>query len=516
MRRIISRHLPIISLALVLVTLLSAALARAAGSDGSVSAADTTAVLVGAGDIASCDSAGDEATAKLLDNIRGTVFTVGDNAYASGTADEFERCYDPSWGRHKARTRPSVGNHEYQTPNASGYYGYFGASAGDPRKGYYSYSRGAWHIVVLNSNCSAVGGCGAGSAQERWHRADLASHPAGCTLAYWHSPRFSSGSHGSNTSMQPFWNALYDYGVEVVVNGHDHHYERFAPQNASGAADPTRGIREFVVGTGGKSSYAVRTPLPNSEVRNDDTYGVLKLTLRSTSYDWQFVPQAGKTFTDSGSRTCHAPLHAPAPVAKAPMQHILPGSTIGTTTVPVRLRWSATDATGTIEQFRLQESVNGAPYKGVALPTPTTATINRSLIVGYSYRYRVRALDNDGNPSAWAYGSSFTVARYQETHGAVSYSGGWRSATLSGASGGGVRYATKAGTQATFSFTGRGVAWVAPKGPSRGEAQVYLDGVSIGKVSLYSTESTARRVVLSRSWSTSSSLPPRPLCQALP
>jgi len=263
-------------------------------------------VLVGAGDIASCSSSGDEATAALLDAIPGTVFTAGDNAYSDGAADEFANCYDPSWGRHKARIRPSPGNHDYHTPGASGYFGYFGAAAGDPSTGYYSYDLGAWHIIAVNSNCSEIGGCGAGSPQEQWLRADLAAHPAACTLAYWHHPRFSSGQHGSSTTYRAFWQALYDYNADVVLNGHDHDYERFAPQDPNGAADPARGLREFVVGTGGHSLRSFqRKPAANSEVRNRDAFGVLKLTLHPTGYEWEFVPEAGKTFTDTGSGICH-------------------------------------------------------------------------------------------------------------------------------------------------------------------------------------------------------------------
>jgi acid phosphatase type 7 len=262
-------------------------------------------VLVGAGDIAGCDTTGDEQTAKLLDNISGTVFTLGDNVYNSGTAAQFANCYGPSWGRHKARTKPSVGNHEYLTSGASGYFGYFGSAAGDPKKGYYSYDKGSWHIVVLNSNCSPVGGCAAGSAQERWLTADLANHPNKCTLAYFHAPLYSSGEHGSSAYVRPFWNALYQANADVVLSGHDHDYERFAPQDANGVADPERGIREFVVGTGGKSHYPFGTIRPNSQVRNANTYGVLKLTLHAGSYEWKFVPVAGKTFTDSGTTGCH-------------------------------------------------------------------------------------------------------------------------------------------------------------------------------------------------------------------
>ncbi len=277
---------------------------------GAVSCGDP--VLVGAGDIASCDGAGDEATAQLLDGIfsggaYGLVFTTGDNVYDSGTAGEFTNCYQPSWGRHLGRTKPSAGNHEYQTSGAAGYFGYFGAAAGDPAKGYYSYDIGAWHVVVLNSNCGDIaGGCAAGSPQEQWLRADLAAHPAACTLAYWHHPRFSSGStHGSHASMQPIWQALYDYNADAVVAGHEHQYERFAPQTASGALDLARGIRLFVAGMGGRSHYGFGTIRPNSEVRNGDSDGVLKLTLHPTSYDWQFVPAASGTFTDVGTSACH-------------------------------------------------------------------------------------------------------------------------------------------------------------------------------------------------------------------
>ena len=207
-------------------------------------------VMVGAGDIAHCSTTTDEATAKLLDGISGTVFTLGDNAYNSGTSAEFANCYNPTWGRHKTRTKPSVGNHEYLTSGASGYFNYFGAAAGDPKKGYYSYDRGDWHVIVLNSNCSQVP-CAAGSAQDTWLRADLANHPNKCTLAYFHAPLYSSGQYGNSTYVRPFWEALYKANADVVLSRHEHDYERFAPQNPYGAFDSARGIREFVVGTGG-------------------------------------------------------------------------------------------------------------------------------------------------------------------------------------------------------------------------------------------------------------------------
>jgi len=266
----------------------------------------SAAVLVGAGDIASCSSGGDEQTADLLDGIPGTVFTAGDIAYPDGSAANFADCYNPTWGRHKARTRPAPGNHEYLTPGAAGYFGYFGTAAGPPATGYYSYDLGDWHIVVINSNCSKIGGCQAGSAQETWLRADLAASTKTCTAAIWHHPLFTSGAnHAPATEMLPIFQALYDAGAEVVITGHNHQYERFAPQDPAGVLDLPRGIRHFVAGTGGASHYGFGPAAPNSEVRNGDTYGVLKLTLRTDGYDFEFVPEAGKTFTDSGSGTCH-------------------------------------------------------------------------------------------------------------------------------------------------------------------------------------------------------------------
>ncbi len=277
--------------------------------------ADTDNVIVGAGDITYCSNmAGAESVAALLDGIPGTAFTAGDNSNDTGTADEFANCHGPTWGRHKERTRPSPGNHDYGTPGASGYFNYFGAAAGDPDKGYYSYDLGTWHVIALNSNCPQVGGCGAGSPEEQWLRADLAAHPVACTLAYWHQPRFSTGSlHGNDTTYTAFWQALYDYDADIVINGHDHDYERFAPQDPNGNSDPLHGIREFVVGTGGAGARATSNPfLPTTEVRNDNTLGVIKFTLHPTSYDWQFVPVAGGTFTDSGSEPCRT--SGPAPI----------------------------------------------------------------------------------------------------------------------------------------------------------------------------------------------------------
>jgi hypothetical protein len=273
-------------------------------------------VLVGAGDIATCAApTGAKATAALLDQIPGTVFTLGDNVYVDGTPQEFRDCYDPDWGRHKARTAFAVaGNHDYNTDGAAGHYGYFGAAAGDPAKGYYDATLGSWHVIVLNSNCEEVGGCGAGSPQERWLRSVLAASPAECTVALWHHPSFTSATvHRAFPTYQPFWQALYDYGADVVLVASDHVYERFGFQNPIGDADTVFGLRQFTVGTGGRSHQSFKTVLPNSEVRNGGTYGVLKLTLHPDSYDWQFVPEAGKTFTDQGTSACHGAPPAPAP-----------------------------------------------------------------------------------------------------------------------------------------------------------------------------------------------------------
>jgi hypothetical protein len=264
-------------------------------------------VLLAAGDIAACGDQfnGDEATATLLDSISGTVAALGDNVYPSGTADQFAQCYAPTWGRHTARTRPVPGNHDYVTSNAAPYFQYFGSAAGKAGQGYYSYDLGTWHIIALNSNCGYIGGCDVGSAEYQWLITDLSAHPTSCTLAYFHHPRFSSGPHGANTFMQPIWQALFDAGTDVVLGGHDHDYERFAPQTPTGVADAQRGIREFVVGTGGYSHYRFGASAANSEVRNNDTFGVLQLTLHTGSYDWQFMPIAGQSFADSGTGMCH-------------------------------------------------------------------------------------------------------------------------------------------------------------------------------------------------------------------
>jgi hypothetical protein len=263
-------------------------------------------VLVGAGDIADCANlAGAEATAKLLEKIPGTVVAVGDLAYPNGTKENFG-CYDKTWGRVKDRTRPAPGNHEFHSKGATFYFEYFGKAAGDPLEGYYSYDLGTWHVIALNSECAEIGGCNEGSREEKWLRADLLAHPTACTLAYFHKPVFSSGgAHGNDPQLKPFFQALYDANADVVLNGHDHDYERFAPQDPNGTPDRARGIREFVIGTGGKNHRPFGEPQTATEVRDITAFGVLKLTLKPKGYDWEFIPEEGKAFTDSGSDSCH-------------------------------------------------------------------------------------------------------------------------------------------------------------------------------------------------------------------
>ncbi len=273
------------------------------GSPASPSAVGgRTAVLVGAGDIAECVSDnGAEATAQVLDTVSGTVFTAGDDAYRNGTMQQYTDCYHPTWGRHRARTRPSPGNHDYGSAGAAPYFAYFGKNAGLAGLGYYSYDLGDWHIVSLNSNVAA----NTGSPQERWLRSDLAANRTRCTAAYWHHPVFSSGPHGGSPHMWDIWRVLEEFGAEIAISGHDHTYERFAPQDLQGRADATRGIRQFVVGTGGASRYSFRSTAPNSEIRNNTAWGVLKLTPHADSYDWAFLPVAGGSFYDFGSGQCH-------------------------------------------------------------------------------------------------------------------------------------------------------------------------------------------------------------------
>lgn len=269
--------------------------------------ANPPAIVAGAGDISSCSNNNDEATAKLLDAIPGTVITMGDNVMPNGTTAQFASCYDPTWGRHKGRTRPAAGNHDYNTSGAAGYFAYFGTAAGEPGKGYYSYELGAWHVIVLNSNISS----GVGSAQDIWLKADLAAHPHQCILSYYHHPLYSSAT-GSGTGgtiysgVRNLFTDLYAGHADLVLNGHRHVYERIAPMKPDGTADPVGGVREIISGTGGDGGGTLTNIFPLSEVLNGRTFGVVKLYLYDDSYTWKFVPIAGKTFTDSGSTACHS------------------------------------------------------------------------------------------------------------------------------------------------------------------------------------------------------------------
>ncbi len=291
--------------ALVTAAVLLALLAS--GFAPTVSRGGGGAVLVGAGDIGDCRSQGDERTGQLLGSIGGTVFTTGDNAYTSGTPTEFAECYDPTWGPYRWRTRPSPGNHEYETADAAGYFGYFGAEAGPDGRGYYAYTRGSWRIYSLNSERL-------GEAQLEWLRADLAAHPSHCSLAYWHRPLRSSGPHGDYLPAKRLWRPLYAAGVELVVNGHDHSYERFAPMRPGGIND-ANGVREFVVGTGGTALRPFKAIKPNSQARQSSVHGVLKLFLADGSYSWRFISVNG-SYTDRGSTPCHGrPASSQASVA---------------------------------------------------------------------------------------------------------------------------------------------------------------------------------------------------------
>ena len=263
------------------------------------SVSTSSAVLVGAGDIARCDVPGAEQTAQLLDRISGTVFVAGDNAYMNGSMDDYRRCYDPTWGRHLHRTRPVPGNHEYQTPAAAGYFRYFGASAGPAGLGYYSYTAGAWLVLALNSEIPS----GEGSSQLRWVRDQLAAAPQ-CTAVYWHRPLFSSGRNGANPDMRDLWRVLYEAGADLIINGHDHIYERFGPQTPDGMPDPVKGIRQFIVGTGGAPPYPIMGRMANSEVAAS-VWGVASFTLQNDGYRWEFIPVDGESFRDSGSAVCH-------------------------------------------------------------------------------------------------------------------------------------------------------------------------------------------------------------------
>src|SRR6059058_6070601 len=336
--------------------------------------ASGSVTLVGAGNVAACNATGDDATAALLGAIPGTVFTAGDAAYDKGTLTQYNTCYQTGWGQYKGRTQPAAGELDYKTANAAGYFGYFGTAAGDPKQGYYSYDLGAWHIVVLNSGSSSLVPTTATSPQVQWLKADLAAHPAHCTLAYWHNPLFDS-KDAPNANIRPLWDALYAGGADVVVNAHYAFYERFGPQTPAGVADPVLGIREFIVGTGGAEVGSFGTVRANSQVRNSGTFGVLRLTLDDARYSWQFVPVAGKTFSDSGSTSCHG---MPPTVNAGPDITTNPGDTVHLSATfsdpdPSDAPWTYTiawgDNTSTTGSTASQTAPISAPHVYSALGT---------------------------------------------------------------------------------------------------------------------------------------------------
>jgi Calcineurin-like phosphoesterase len=295
--------LAFVALGLLLATALS-------GGDDDSQAEGGTVVLLAAGDIAECDHEGDEATARIVTEYpEAAIATLGDNAYPDGSSEDFQECYDPTWGQFKDRTRPAAGNHDHETKDAQGYWDYFGDRGGPFDKYYYSYDLGSWHVVVLNSDCWRVDGCESDDPQAEWLRSDLERHESFCTLALWHRPPFSSGRYGDSKDtgrVRPLWRILNDEGADVLLTGHEHSYERFAPMDADGKRDDARGVRLFVVGTGGGNLRRFENdPLATTEARQDHTWGVLKLDLKPRGYTWEFLPVEGSTFSDSGTGTCH-------------------------------------------------------------------------------------------------------------------------------------------------------------------------------------------------------------------
>ena len=263
-------------------------------------ASDSTAVLLAAGDIASCTN-GAPATARLLDDQPGQIMVAGDAAYrTSRDPNPYVTCYDSTWGRHKNRTRATLGNHDFEPRHLRQYFDYFGDAAGPRPGGYYSFELGSWHVIALNSNLDT----GPRSLQGKWLAADLAAHPAKCTIAVMHHPRFSSGPHAAYWTTRPAFRLLDSAGVDIVLSGHDHIYERFAPMTWEGKPSDT-GVRQFVVGTGGSGLYTIGRPEPNSEAHTDGDFGILKLTLKPDGYSWEFLPVRTDSFTDSGSGSCH-------------------------------------------------------------------------------------------------------------------------------------------------------------------------------------------------------------------
>jgi hypothetical protein len=412
------RSTAIVTLTALLVAVAFVFAGAAQPSGVGVAAASVDPVIAAAGDIA-CDPTNSnfngglgkngacqqQATYAVLQQIDPVaVLALGDNQYYCGGYQAFLQSYDLSWGKLLTKTYPSVGNHEYLTSggtgcdstnqNAAGYFRYYaGAPAeGNVGQGWYSFDVGGWHLIALNTNCSSAGGCGTGSAQYTWLAADLAAHANRCLLAFWHIPLFSSGGRASSNS-RPFWNLLYAAHADVVLNGHDHIYERFAPQNPSGQLDSAGGIREFIAGTGGANHTSIVAPAANSEVRIATTFGVLAVTLHPGSYDWAFVPVGGQPVMDSGSAACHntsgssdtTPPSVPTGLQATPVS-----------SSEIDLSWTpSTDGGGSgLKGYNV--------YDGGALIASTSSPsyANTGLAAGSTHTYTVSAVDNAGNESA--------------------------------------------------------------------------------------------------------------------
>jgi fibronectin type 3 domain-containing protein len=360
---------------------------------GPAAVAEEPIVVAAAGDVACAPGGSPSSTgcrqSDTADVVAGmnpaAVLALGDLQYDHGTAAEFA-AYDASWGRFKPITHPVPGNHEYDTSGAAGYYGYFGSAAGDPARGYYSWDIGAWHMIALNSECGAAGGCDPGTPQETWLRADLAANAGKCTLAYWHHPLFSS-SHDSSDS-RPFWDALYAGGADLVLNGHSHNYEHFAPQTPSGSAS-SAGLRQFVVGTGGVYFHSLGSLQPNTVARQDHTFGVLKLSLYGSRYDWQFMPVAGSTWTDAGSANCHNSSTPPPTAPAAPT-----GLTVTSASASqVGLSWTASTGPN-VAGYRVYRNGSATPLNGSLVPT--TGYTDGTVAGGTTYSYTVTAVNTSG------------------------------------------------------------------------------------------------------------------------
>jgi chitodextrinase len=375
-----------------------AAPSSAAAPSAVALASDPT--LAAAGDIiGDCtgSSCGYQQTASVINSLAPTtVLALGDISNRSGSASDYTGPFNSSWGAFKAKIRPVPGNHDYDAPGAQNYFNYFGAAA-HPPLGYYSSDVGSWHIVAINSNCSQVGGCQAGSTQEQWLKNDLAQHPAACTLAFWHHPRYSSGNGGDSTSMKAMFQDLLNARADVLLSGHAHDYERFAPQNNASQLDTANGIRQFVVGTGGSFFTPFGSTKPNSLVRNNNTFGVLSMNLGASSYSFKFVPVAGKTFTDSGSATCHRGGGSAADTTPPSAPTGLTAT--ATTSTSVSLGWTASTDNVGVTGYRVYRGTGGAAPSLLATVSGTQRTYVDTTAAGTGYTYQVSAIDAAGNES---------------------------------------------------------------------------------------------------------------------